>query len=245
MAYGIGEVRGMRDIGKNIRTLRERRGLTQEELAQALFVTRQTVSNYETGKSRPDIDMLISIAQVLETDVNQVLYGLPPEQDRKREVRRLAVGCLILAGIFLLLTFPASLLNEIVRRYYVGASLLMALSFLLKPAFWLVLGWCVLQGLCLLRVICPLEEWPWMTWARRAVLILLGIYVALFIPPLVVGLIQIIQVVLDVPYENLLEVPQIPAYTWLMNCMLRYSVFITQGHALVGAALWLFHFPKR
>lgn len=33
MAYGIGEVRGMRDIGKNIRTLRERQGLTQEELA--------------------------------------------------------------------------------------------------------------------------------------------------------------------------------------------------------------------
>ena len=41
----------MRDIGKNIRTLRERKGMTQEELAQALFVTRQTVSNYETGLS--------------------------------------------------------------------------------------------------------------------------------------------------------------------------------------------------
>lgn len=45
----------MRDIGKNIRTLREKKGMTQEELAQALFVTRQTVSNYETGRSRPDI----------------------------------------------------------------------------------------------------------------------------------------------------------------------------------------------
>ena len=41
----------MRDIGKNIRTLREKKGMTQEELAQALFVTRQTVSNYETGVS--------------------------------------------------------------------------------------------------------------------------------------------------------------------------------------------------
>ena len=36
----------MRDIGKNIRTLRIRRGLTQDELAEAMFVTRQTVSNY-------------------------------------------------------------------------------------------------------------------------------------------------------------------------------------------------------
>lgn len=42
----------MRDIGKNIRWAREQRGYTQEELAQLLFVTRQTVSNYETGGSQ-------------------------------------------------------------------------------------------------------------------------------------------------------------------------------------------------
>ena len=41
----------MRDIGKNIRTLRTRRGLSQDQLAEALHVTRQTVSNYETGDS--------------------------------------------------------------------------------------------------------------------------------------------------------------------------------------------------
>ena len=35
----------MRDIGKNIRDLRESKGLTREELAARLFVTRQTVSN--------------------------------------------------------------------------------------------------------------------------------------------------------------------------------------------------------
>ena len=41
----------MRDIGKNIRALRARRGLSQDQLAEALHVTRQTVSNYETGVS--------------------------------------------------------------------------------------------------------------------------------------------------------------------------------------------------
>ena len=45
----------MREIGKNIRDLRQRCQLTQEELAQKLHVTRQTVSNYEMGKSRPDV----------------------------------------------------------------------------------------------------------------------------------------------------------------------------------------------
>ena len=51
----------MRDIGKNIRYLRETKGLTQDQLAEKLFVTRQTVSNYETGRTRPDVDMIVSI----------------------------------------------------------------------------------------------------------------------------------------------------------------------------------------
>ena len=41
----------MRDIGKNIRLAREKKGYSQEQLAALLFVTRQTVSNYETGVS--------------------------------------------------------------------------------------------------------------------------------------------------------------------------------------------------
>lgn len=53
----------MRDISKNIRALRTAKGLTQEELAAALHVTRQTVSNYENGRSRPDIDMVLRIAR--------------------------------------------------------------------------------------------------------------------------------------------------------------------------------------
>ena len=42
----------MRDIGKNMRSARIRKKMTQDELAEKLFVTRQTVSNYETGVSQ-------------------------------------------------------------------------------------------------------------------------------------------------------------------------------------------------
>ena len=42
----------MRDVGKNIRWARERKNYTQAELAGLLFITRQTVSNYETGVSQ-------------------------------------------------------------------------------------------------------------------------------------------------------------------------------------------------
>lgn len=41
----------MRDIGANIRRTRTRRHLTQDDLAQTVHTTRQTISNYETGGS--------------------------------------------------------------------------------------------------------------------------------------------------------------------------------------------------
>ena len=90
----------MRDIGKNIRSLRIRKGMTQEQFAEKLFVTRQTVSNYETGKSRPDIEMVIQIAQVLETDANTVLYGPQTISNRERDLRALFIS----GGVLLVLT---------------------------------------------------------------------------------------------------------------------------------------------
>ena len=67
----------MNSIAYNIKTLRRERGLTQEQFAQALHVTRQTVSAWERGLSQPDLETLEKIAQVLETDISRVLYGGP------------------------------------------------------------------------------------------------------------------------------------------------------------------------
>ncbi len=41
----------MANVGKNIRRLRNEKRMTQDELAEKLFVSRQTISNYETGGS--------------------------------------------------------------------------------------------------------------------------------------------------------------------------------------------------
>ena len=49
-------------IPKNIKRLRQQAGLTQEQLAEKLFVTRQTVSLWENGKTQPDIETLERIA---------------------------------------------------------------------------------------------------------------------------------------------------------------------------------------
>ena len=76
----------MRDIGKNIRDLRERAKLTQDALAEQLCTTRQTISNYERGKTRPDVEQILRLAAIFGTDANAILYG-PPGAERRRDAR--------------------------------------------------------------------------------------------------------------------------------------------------------------
>ena len=65
----------MSDVAKNIRKYRIQRALTQDGLAEKLHVTRQTVSNWETGKNQPDLDMLEALAKALEIDVSALFGG--------------------------------------------------------------------------------------------------------------------------------------------------------------------------
>lgn len=56
----------MANIGKNISRLRKMQGMTQDELAEKLFVTRQTVSGWENGRTQPGLDILGELADVLK-----------------------------------------------------------------------------------------------------------------------------------------------------------------------------------
>ena len=62
-------------VGENIRYFREKRGMTQEALAEPLHVTRQTVSQWERQKAYPDIEMLKRIAAVLDVGILSLIYG--------------------------------------------------------------------------------------------------------------------------------------------------------------------------
>ena len=60
-------------LSDNIKRIRKSKGLSQEELAIKLNVVRQTVSKWENGLSVPDSDMLITLADELNTSVNVLL----------------------------------------------------------------------------------------------------------------------------------------------------------------------------
>ena len=60
-------------LGDNIAALRKQRGMTQQTLADALYVTRQTISKWEKNLSVPDADALVRLADALETTVQTLL----------------------------------------------------------------------------------------------------------------------------------------------------------------------------
>ena len=60
-------------LNENIKIGRKSKGLSQDELAIKLNVVRQTVSKWERGLSVPDSDMLISLSEILEIPVSELL----------------------------------------------------------------------------------------------------------------------------------------------------------------------------
>ena len=79
------------EFHEKIQELRHGRGLTQEELAEAIFVSRTAVSKWESGRGYPNIDSLKALAKFFSVTVdellspNEVLTVAEEERDRGRE----------------------------------------------------------------------------------------------------------------------------------------------------------------
>ncbi|MDO4789303.1 MAG: XRE family transcriptional regulator [Johnsonella sp.] len=59
-------------IGKNIRSLREEKGFTQEKLAEKLNVSFQAVSSWERDEYKPDLDNLMKLAEILDVSLSAI-----------------------------------------------------------------------------------------------------------------------------------------------------------------------------
>ena len=119
----------MSPISKNIKRLRGKRGLTQEQLAEQLCVTRQTVSSWENNRTQPDIDMLTALSDALGADVEELIYGkrrsvgLEVPADDRAAAKRLSgvvlavFGSLLLAaGCIILIVWLWRDMPELTRR---------------------------------------------------------------------------------------------------------------------------------
>ena len=97
------------EFGKKLQELRKRKGLTQEELAQALFVSRTAISKWESGRGYPNIDSLKAIAKFFCVSVDDLLSGeqvltIAEEEQKEKSgiVRDLIFGLLDICSLLLL-----------------------------------------------------------------------------------------------------------------------------------------------
>lgn len=146
----------MRDIGKNIRDLRIKQNMTQDELAEKLFVTRQTVSNYETGRSRPDIDMLARIAQALNTDPNTILYGPAPAPVKTIPWPSLLRSVALLAAAYAVYAFLNNCFYQLAHLYFQQQPRIW-LQVLGKPFLYFLSGWTIME---ILHAFHPIPLFP-------------------------------------------------------------------------------------
>lgn len=63
------------DFSTQIKQQRQQLGLTQADVASQLFVTRQTISSWEQGKSYPDLNMLVRLSEVYQVSLDSLLKG--------------------------------------------------------------------------------------------------------------------------------------------------------------------------
>lgn len=75
----------MMEIGYKLKQARHEKGLTQEQAAELLAVSRQTVSNWENGKSYPDIISVIRMSDIYSVSLDRLLKEEPPMKQSYRD----------------------------------------------------------------------------------------------------------------------------------------------------------------
>ncbi|MBR0137013.1 MAG: helix-turn-helix transcriptional regulator [Erysipelotrichaceae bacterium] len=80
------------NIGKNIRSVREKKGYSQSKLADKCGFSNTVISNYETGKKTPSLYTIAKIARALEVSIDRLYYGdenkafIEAEPDKGRRI---------------------------------------------------------------------------------------------------------------------------------------------------------------
>lgn len=92
------------ELNQRLKELRLEHQLTQEELAQKIFVSRQTISNWENGKGQPDLENLILLSEYYQVSLTELVEGPLPSQDQPKffVARRFLISYLVLCLIALI-----------------------------------------------------------------------------------------------------------------------------------------------
>lgn len=119
-------------LGEKIQTLRKQKGMSQEQLASKITVSRQAVSKWELNETIPDIENLIQLSKILESsldylldDTVKVVSDIPIIKQERQELSKSKVfyllGFLIVIGVLLIIGKKTnSIMNALVILLFVS-----------------------------------------------------------------------------------------------------------------------------
>lgn len=134
----------MSDIPKNLKKFRKESQMTQQELAEHLNVTRQAVSNWETGKTQPDIDMLKAIAGELRITMEELIYGQkisgePAVRDRRPLIKKAVILAAATAAMVFFVSWYDLWAQELMETQYIIEWSFLPV-YLFRPVLFLLIG---------------------------------------------------------------------------------------------------------
>lgn len=155
------------EFHEKLQALRKQKGLTQESLAEALFVSRTAVSKWEQGRGYPNIDSLKAISQFFGVTIDELLSGeeLPIAQkdngQRKKHIQDLIFG-LLDSGVSMLCMLP--FFGQKTDGMIQAVSLMAFTEIMpyLKAAYVVLVIGCVLMGMLTL----VLQNYSGIFWTR-------------------------------------------------------------------------------
>ena len=132
------------EFHEKLQNLRKQKGLTQEELAEALYVSRTAISKWESGRGYPSIDSLKEIAKYFSVTIDELLssnevLSIAEEDNRQKEKhsRSLVFGLLDISILmFFFLPFFGQKANGIVQE--VSLLSLNGIAIYLKAVYYAV-----------------------------------------------------------------------------------------------------------
>ena len=141
------------EFHEKLQELRKSRSLTQEELAEALFVSRTAVSKWESGRGYPGIDSLKEIARFFSVTVDELICPeeiISAAENEKKDFisRYLTLICGVLDILPAILLFIPAFGNGAGSRETVALSGLDGISSWIRILFIIVISLTVLNGIC-------------------------------------------------------------------------------------------------
>jgi len=147
----VGKGDDLMTIEERIQELRKSKGLSQEQLAEMLGVSRQAVSKWESGQSLPEVEKLIAMGEFFGVTIDYILKGdvLPTQDDSKQRTAPLGSQIVSAVATMLILIGIVATFGQLSDGIYTiniyGGLIIVSMGIMLVMISWFLAGGHVLS----------------------------------------------------------------------------------------------------